>query len=513
MQPLASPLKEVQINEESLLEIKSQPYAFGPISKLPPETLLRIFELLVEKCSGDTERWYHITHVCRLWRQLAIDTSTLWTRIPTSSDEHNPNWTRVVLQRSKSSPLSVDLVFTDWKVNLAVLQHISHIRRLYIELQAEGLNGVAYILSVVGDYATMLEHLFIWAGESEDEDAQFKLSPTCFPGTSKLDYLDLTNIDVDWSTPLLRQNLTYLSFQNLSLASAPSWDELLTALGNMPGLSELTLMQALPLTKARTNMAIVNLPRLQRLSITCNTAFQARSFLSRVTFLPLEMLKIGCDANDHDKQSYADTLRAITRRVPSKLFLDGADRRFLTITLDWSNVIHNRGHLFSFRSNGHDVILLSRATLAVDITFAPSPDVSTETIIADVLSGLQLSTNLVSVKIGGREALSPQTLQETFGSVPTLKSLYVSGKTANSLISALDVPVSPSTLLPILKFIFFSKLDMRYDGQAYKKLVYQVLLRRQSHGISIKHLHFSECPGFDKITVKCLAPFVKVMWD
>ncbi|KAF5316806.1 hypothetical protein D9619_006191 [Psilocybe cf. subviscida] len=37
--PPASPLKEAQINEESLLEFESQPYAFGPISKL----LQRIF--------------------------------------------------------------------------------------------------------------------------------------------------------------------------------------------------------------------------------------------------------------------------------------------------------------------------------------------------------------------------------------------------------------------------------------------------------------------------------------
>lgn len=319
MQPPASPLKEVQTNEESLLEFKSQPYAFCPISKLPPETLLRILELLVEECHGDTESWYHITHVCPFWRQLAIDTSTLWTKIPTYNDKHNPNWTRAVLQRSKSIPLDVHLVFTDWKMNLVALQHISHIRDLYIELNAEDLNGVAYILSSVGADATMLEHLFIYTGEYDNP--RFKVSPTLFSGTTKLDYLDLKWVDLDWSTPLLQQNLTYLALQDLSLKSTPSWEEILTALKGMPSLSDLILTQALPLTRARSTMPIINLPNLQRLPIACNKAFQARSFLSRVTFPPLRILDIGCDANDQNKDSYSDTLQVIAQRVPVGLFL------------------------------------------------------------------------------------------------------------------------------------------------------------------------------------------------
>jgi hypothetical protein len=66
-----------------------------PISLLPPEILARVFHLLVLKeppFSGRRKRnlgWIRATHVCRHWRQVALDDSSLWAKIWASRRTQN----------------------------------------------------------------------------------------------------------------------------------------------------------------------------------------------------------------------------------------------------------------------------------------------------------------------------------------------------------------------------------------------------------------------------------------
>ena len=59
--------------------------ALVPISLLPPEILARVFHLIVLEeppiSGGRSLGWIRVTHVCRHWRQVALDDSSLWARI------------------------------------------------------------------------------------------------------------------------------------------------------------------------------------------------------------------------------------------------------------------------------------------------------------------------------------------------------------------------------------------------------------------------------------------------
>lgn len=70
---------------------------------LPAEILSRIFDSLA--CSGYSPwfplQWVAATHVCRTWRNVALNEPTLWTDF---TNVH-PKWLRETFARSKAAPL------------------------------------------------------------------------------------------------------------------------------------------------------------------------------------------------------------------------------------------------------------------------------------------------------------------------------------------------------------------------------------------------------------------------
>ncbi|KAI0280965.1 hypothetical protein BC826DRAFT_874013, partial [Russula brevipes] len=82
----------------------------APVSVLPPEVLARIFHLVAFADSSGAEtgslRWIGVTHVCRHWRQVALDDSSLWARI--SSSRVRPTWVSEVLARARDAPLAIE---------------------------------------------------------------------------------------------------------------------------------------------------------------------------------------------------------------------------------------------------------------------------------------------------------------------------------------------------------------------------------------------------------------------
>src|ERR1019366_7937030 len=85
--------------------------ALAPISLLPPEILARVFHFLTLEeppCSGEQNLgWIRATHVCRLWRQVALGDSSLWAKIsgiPTNTERISE-----MLARARNAPLDIDL--------------------------------------------------------------------------------------------------------------------------------------------------------------------------------------------------------------------------------------------------------------------------------------------------------------------------------------------------------------------------------------------------------------------
>jgi F-box-like len=99
---------------------------YFPFEELPTELLASIFEHgeISSRSLWDagTDSWeispfttpfpILVSHVCRLWRQIAVDTATLWLKIHTFDfpQSSNSKLARLYLERSKSCPLDITFV-------------------------------------------------------------------------------------------------------------------------------------------------------------------------------------------------------------------------------------------------------------------------------------------------------------------------------------------------------------------------------------------------------------------
>jgi hypothetical protein len=104
--------------EEDLLELKVFHNSLTPAVLLPPEVLCRIFsfhrgqhkaEELAHRRSKGSTSWIGITHVCRRWRDVAIDLPSLWSDL----SFRYPAFTQIMLQRSKEVPLRIEHTFQE----------------------------------------------------------------------------------------------------------------------------------------------------------------------------------------------------------------------------------------------------------------------------------------------------------------------------------------------------------------------------------------------------------------
>src|SRR5882672_6382746 len=84
---LATVDQDIDAAKRLILSILTRRNMLIPISILPAEILARIFHFSVAGASflrSNRPGWVSVTHVCRRWRQIALDDSTLWTRFSTS---------------------------------------------------------------------------------------------------------------------------------------------------------------------------------------------------------------------------------------------------------------------------------------------------------------------------------------------------------------------------------------------------------------------------------------------
>ncbi|KAI0315968.1 hypothetical protein OF83DRAFT_305724 [Amylostereum chailletii] len=98
---------EIKAASLAICALRSRMNELSLTALLPPEMLARIFyfSALVDPPKGGYNaplRWVTVTHVCRTWRQVALQHSTLWRNIPFSLGR---TWTSTFLTRAKSTPV------------------------------------------------------------------------------------------------------------------------------------------------------------------------------------------------------------------------------------------------------------------------------------------------------------------------------------------------------------------------------------------------------------------------
>ncbi|KAF8471442.1 hypothetical protein DFH94DRAFT_674461, partial [Russula ochroleuca] len=238
---------EINSLQESLLALKCRRNALAPISRLPPETLAAIFSFLPPsawvKKAGNPAR-IRVTHVCRRWRETALNYPSLWSDI--NITKLTPAAMAEILARAQKMPLHLEVDVTPWWAagfDTFVRQlepHISHTRHLNV-------NGRLHTaLNQLMSSAPTLEFLSL-----SHKPPRFSLSSSddhfnffdCI--APRLTSLELKNCDISWKSPPLK-GLRTLKMHTLSREMRPRLEDWLGALDEMPQLETLILHSATP---------------------------------------------------------------------------------------------------------------------------------------------------------------------------------------------------------------------------------------------------------------------------
>ncbi|TCD68967.1 hypothetical protein EIP91_009357 [Steccherinum ochraceum] len=321
------------------ISLKIKRNSLAPINRFPPEILAEVFRYCKDPLDSNIRlskrplsfRWIGITHVCHYWREVALDTSDLWSTIDLNNmaDELREEF----LARSKSAHLSIRANKTDTErgadVVLAALPLFGRARSIDLELT----HVLHRALSASPDLPPSFPHLkrLVLLDRSIDpnpDDPVPDFLGQC-PAPS-LEVLSVSGISVPWrSIPTTLTELTVDETSNM-----PSASEFAGILGRLRHLQHLSLTDALasitPLPKAPKITSRVVLRQLQTLSIT-DRAEEGLDFLRRIVFSPSVGLNLEFARPREQQEQWSSFSRF--DRLSSKIpIVPGVDRLLLTGT-------------------------------------------------------------------------------------------------------------------------------------------------------------------------------------
>jgi hypothetical protein len=155
--------KEVDAARKLLRSLLIRRNTLAPIAVLPPEVLARVFHFLARDeppCLGRQQPylgWIGATHVCQMWRDVALADSSLWARI--SGVVTNKELVSEMLVRARNAPLDIDINLGGTSrpdVFLMFAPHLSHTRELRLHSLSMPLSDS--VRGIYGREAPVLEH-------------------------------------------------------------------------------------------------------------------------------------------------------------------------------------------------------------------------------------------------------------------------------------------------------------------------------------------------------------------
>jgi hypothetical protein len=237
---------EINSWAESTRALRSRRNALAPISRVPPETLAAIFSFLSPSWNKEAGHlaWMHVAHVCRRWRETALNHPHLWSYI--NFAKLTPAGVAGILARAKMAPLHLEADVTQWSVaQFDVFEkhleaHMSHIHHLSI------CGCLQAALDRLVSSAPALEFLSLSHKPRQYALAQVIIPVNLFDRTTpSLTSLELKSCNISWKSPLLK-GLRTLEILRPSKEARPKLEDWLGALNEMPQLETLILQYATP---------------------------------------------------------------------------------------------------------------------------------------------------------------------------------------------------------------------------------------------------------------------------
>ncbi|KAI0063913.1 hypothetical protein BV25DRAFT_1785027, partial [Artomyces pyxidatus] len=97
---------ELAAIEMALCYSRARRNAIAPISRLPSEVVVVVFAFLSLELQTwkDNLGWITVPHVCRRWRDIALNAATLWREISLAL---GAEWTSTSLVRARDTPIII----------------------------------------------------------------------------------------------------------------------------------------------------------------------------------------------------------------------------------------------------------------------------------------------------------------------------------------------------------------------------------------------------------------------
>ncbi|KAL0063412.1 hypothetical protein AAF712_009721 [Marasmius tenuissimus] len=343
------------------------------ITALPVEILTIIFTYCAFRPCwplGAAGKWFHFSHVCRRWRDVALDAPGVWA----CPDFECPVWALQMLERSKAASLDLTWRYGSAEGNKAFYKSLGQIDRVV------GLRITAplkeHIFTLVIDRlvkpAPRLRSLHL---TSHSPTAEVLFLPTFLGGHSPL----LTDLIVDgpfisWDSSLWRNNLSVLkvnySAGGLNHASS-NFSHFLLALTHMPNLKELDLHRSMPSCPVLPSKdPIVPLRCLRSLRLSNASVADISYFFDHIHFpaLPLHLDLYGIEVPSHTSV-HEQIIPSLQRAFPS---INGNLFNFLYVANAdfeaWACTCCNISECFARCHSKHAFVRVHFATDYPDVT-------------------------------------------------------------------------------------------------------------------------------------------------
>lgn len=485
--------------QRQIHELKTRRNTYAPISKLPDDVLLEIFAL-TQIIYPDSQWYREVTHICRRWRDIAIDAPTLWTNPPLLLH----HFSILMLERSKSADLTIYMEYgTQYRTIKKVLECIGRIEKLELSLEMDLLDNTRNLLASCRQPASRLRRLLLHClSDDISWDSRLLFSLSTFCQLHLLRELEITNVIFDWNIlPLL--NLKDLKIYDISSPSRISIQKLLDSLRQMPDLRRLhiPLSQALLLAPSATeicSVARVKLPRLTHLELRDSNMGYVQWFLRKTTLPRLHRMMLSppprtaINTLDRDTSQIAQIFASSVvggnfgtfdslDLYSTHFHLNMTDQRdFDADDMDWEDErphVHfqmredlNAGRLFVQTSV--DILLLCHANLSCLV------ELKLEELSMTQDELFRLSTVLCSV----------QKIEIFRSSITSLAFINVLAMLPANHPSEVNKYIP----FPSLKVVEFSVIDFAADALMFEALRDSLMLRYE-YGVAIPRLELFEC--------------------
>ncbi|KAF9482391.1 hypothetical protein BDN70DRAFT_436716 [Pholiota conissans] len=485
-----------RVHQASILALKSQSNDYTPISQLPSEVLCRIFSFAQRNDNGRMlpySAWTRLTHVIRRWRDVAINSSILWT------EPHfgNIRWCEEAFRRSKDAGLVINISGSAREHREAVrfaLRHTAHIRGLYIydtkDVGHSVWNRLCYEFVKTAPRLEFL-HLAFVSGSKYRRTFGAIREPYPFykrvsEDTLKVKLQRLRSISLIFYDNWDSQKLFHPALVRLIIHdSNPTGEQFILAMKEMPYLEYLHLIFALPIIthQSESFFAIngIHLSRLQALYIVAMIPQEVEIFFRLVTFPPDATVKVDCFSNEFSTVECINVITAISRSYSNKFRCP----RFRTLDLEHPTSYTDEPGLddcFQFRlyrdvfpnhtiinnlSTDTDVDVrdfnldlyfewpiqkskpLLDMKLIIHCVFNLFPLLDIQQAYLDIANPLHEDEDVV--------LLNPNTLLDTFGRLPDLQTFITGTYACKTFIEALGLGFVEHNYFPKLSSICLHK--------------------------------------------------------